>query len=533
MPKFCKECGEKVDAGTKFCPDCGTKVEPDKANPTEGKEDTSLHLGKVMAGGDISQDFSQHHQTTVHHHDDTKEVMTCVVSGRKDTVTEGAICGSCGKWAHKRHFDPKKGECEKCLDTKSSTRRQEYETLFRDCISDDDKIDDEERSVLEEEAKRLGLSAADIAAIENRVRKKSESHLFSVRSPEEEIRFMKAKEALMKRFEVEKAYKEFKSLAGSLRKDREVINYFLLAAIKHGPQEAIEILENNIHFKSDSPDKFFLKVMTLEQADRSAEASAELKKALYLYPDDSALKAKSLERLVDLYLSDEQEDWQLSQMDEYAAKIDLPKNAEDPYVQFVNGYYRMAKDADYPVDRMLSDLNYTYYARIKNTVASLLNEKKRADMKKAQEEERRKTEVEEHRKAEEKEASLKAAMQAADKRQAKEKEDKKAAQDLIQETQREEKEKQDRKEMFFCAWYFVLVFVVPCLIGYDLLGHKESYKWWYGLGFSAVAWFLLEKISKDESKNAKDTQEARIGCLGLLFIAFAVYGGWVIKQLYF
>lgn len=512
-----------MDAGTKFCPDCGTKVEPDKANPTEGKEDTSLHLGKVMAGGDISQDFSQHHQTNVHHHDDTKEVMTCVVSGRKDTVTEGAICGSCGKWAHKRHFDPKKGECEKCLETKSSSRRQEYETLFRDCISDDDKIDDEERSVLEEEAKRLGLSPADIAAIENRVRKKSESHLFSVRSPEEEIRFMKAKKALMKRFEVEKAYKEFKSLAGSLRKDREVIHYFLLAAIKHDPEEAIEILENNIHFKSDSPGKFFLKVMTLEQADRSAESSAELKKALYLYPYDSALKAKALERLVDLYLSDEQEDWQLSEMNKYAAQIDLPKNAEDPYVQFVNGYYRMAKDADYPVDRMLSELNYAYYARIKNTVASLLNEKKRADMKKALEHE-----------AEEKEASLKAAMQAADKRKEKEKEEKRAAQELMQEVQREEKEKGEwvktKKENIFKAWYFVLVFVGPCLIGYDLLGHKESYKWWYGLGFSAVAWFLLEKAAKDGAKN---TQENRVNLLVLMGVAYAVYGGWVIKQLYF
>ena len=145
--KICPTCKKEYENGMKFCPVDGTAL----IDPMVSENSPSgVNTGKILSGGDVNISSTTHQNITNIQEDDSKKVMTCVVSGRQDVVTEGAICGSCAQWAHKRYFNVKNGECEKCREEKLENSRLEYRKLFQNCITDDDKIDSDERTKLEE-----------------------------------------------------------------------------------------------------------------------------------------------------------------------------------------------------------------------------------------------------------------------------------------------------------------------------------------------------------------------------------------------
>ena len=259
--------------------------------------------------------------------------------------------------------------------------RSEYRNLFEECIADDDKIDADERHVLEEKATGLGLTPDEVEQIESKVRVKFQSSLFALRSPEEKIRIKKAKTLLLKICDFKNAYEELKKLSTSLRKDKEVTGLYVMSAIAYKPEEALSILYQN--YRTDTPRKSFLRICALEALGEDSEASEELKKSLHIFPDDPYLKAKTLERLTDLYLSDEQEDDQLDDMREYFEELALPKDSSDPYLSFVIFYYRMSNDESFTVKDMLDSLREPYHAQIKSNVRDMvksLSKKKEKDV---------------------------------------------------------------------------------------------------------------------------------------------------------
>ena len=120
---------------------------------------------------------------------------------------------------------------------------------------------------------------------------------------------------------------------------------------------------------------------------KDGEASSELKKAVFIFPDDLALKAKVLERFVDIYLQDEQEDEQFQDMLEYFKGSKLNENTADPYIKYVVEYFRFAKNQDSSVSDMISALECPYYAKRKPILIQF--EKNFLETKKKQEEEQK------------------------------------------------------------------------------------------------------------------------------------------------
>jgi len=122
--KTCPKCKKEYSAGSKFCPDDGTPLE-EKASGL-----TAMTGGKIVAGGDVTQNVSHHSETKIFNHDETKQVKTCVVSGRKAVVTDGAVCRTCDEWALNEHFDDPSGQCRNCSDKQSAQKLKDYRSAL-------------------------------------------------------------------------------------------------------------------------------------------------------------------------------------------------------------------------------------------------------------------------------------------------------------------------------------------------------------------------------------------------------------------
>ena len=294
--KICPQCEAQFDEELKFCPNDGAKLIVDqpieqklaeegkilaggdvklvsdgsKSTEDDRKEEdrSIISGGKILAGGDVNISKTVQQNITNIRQDDTKKIMTCVVSGRQDVISEGALCHICGQWAHKSHFYPKHKECEKCHTEKELNIKCEYRNLFEESIIDDDKIDSDERSVLQAVAKDLGLSQNEVEQIESEVRKKRQSRLFAIRSPEENIRIKKASKLLLKSCQYKQAYTELENLTKSLKKDLEVSNLYVLAAIAHNPKVAIEVLDRDPKYSVDTPKKVFYECVPWKRWER-------------------------------------------------------------------------------------------------------------------------------------------------------------------------------------------------------------------------------------------------------------------------
>ncbi|MDA0904923.1 MAG: hypothetical protein O2874_01225, partial [Verrucomicrobia bacterium] len=166
--KKCPKCQSEFEDEYEFCPKDGTLLKK--------LSEESLVSGKIFARGDVNITNTTHHNVTnINQQDDSKKVMTCVVSGRQDVATEGAVCGECGEWAYKDFFDFAKSECSSCKDIKEESNLREYRETFLNFIKDDSKIDSKERMNLESLGKKLGLASEKISQIEKKIRMEIES----------------------------------------------------------------------------------------------------------------------------------------------------------------------------------------------------------------------------------------------------------------------------------------------------------------------------------------------------------------------
>ena len=152
----------------KFCPVDGTALI--EASESEKSPPSGVTTGKILSGGDVNISSTTNQSITNIQEDDSKKIMTCVVSGRQDVVTEGAICGTCAQWAHKRHFNARMANVKNAK-RKAENSRSEYRNLFEECIADDDKIDADEARLWKKKPP-MQDSPDEVEQIESKVRVK-------------------------------------------------------------------------------------------------------------------------------------------------------------------------------------------------------------------------------------------------------------------------------------------------------------------------------------------------------------------------
>ena len=443
--KKCPKCQSEFEDEYEFCPKDGTLLKK--------LSEESLVSGKIFARGDVNITNTTHHNVTnINQQDDSKKVMTCVVSGRQDVATEGAVCGECGEWAYKEFFDFAKSECSSCKDIQEESNEREYRESFLNFIKDDNKIDSKERLNLESLGKNLDLASEKIIQIEKEIRMEIESTFLKSRSHEEEVRINKAKEALFNEHNFEEAFSEFSKLKESLPQDNEVLDLCIWAATAEKPSFALECLETSSLANIDSPEKSFYLINIYEALGEDSDASKELKKGLSLFPDNQRLKFKQVERLIDLYFDHEQESEQLENLRKYYENdVGQFSGGEDLYSKFVNSYYKFALDTGFENFSEFERISGNYHFVIKSNASDIRKKFEIAGERRRKEEEERiekKLLEEEKRKiAEEKRLAEQEKRRIAEEQRLAEEEKRRIAEEerlAEEEKRREEEEKAER-----------------------------------------------------------------------------------------
>ncbi len=450
--KQCPKCQSEFEDEYEFCPNDGTSLQE--------LGEQSLVSGKIFARGDVNISNTTHHNVTnINQQDDSKKLMTCVVSGRQSLATEGAVCGKCDKWAHKEFFDFAQSECSNCKDIRLENNEKEYKENFLNFIRDDRTIDPQERSNLQNLGEKLGLDSAKISQIETEIRRDIESKILNARSYEEEVRINKAKESLFQDLNFKEAFSELSELKESLPQDEEVFDLYVWAATAEEPKYALESLEKSVLANVDSPEKSFYLVNIHEALGEDSEASEELKRGLSLFPDSQRLRFKQLERLIDLYFDYEQDPEQLKSLKEYHhTYLKKSEVGEDAYLKFVNSFFKIAFDTDFLNISELKRISKNYHFNIKANAVGILKKYKIVANQRLKEKEKRLLVEEQRKKAEEKRKKERAIAEAKE---------------LEKEIEQKAIAAKSRAELTLALLAFVITVLSPALSAYLLWGDHE------------------------------------------------------------
>ena len=334
--KQCPACSKEYPVTTKFCNIDGTELvdKPSASPPVPG--------GKILAGGDVTQNVSHHMETRVYNQDETKQVLTCVVSSRKGVITEGSDCKSCDGWALKEYFNALRNICHKCEQDEASNRESEYRSMVREFLGDDHLLDQEETRILEEKAIQLELPSEAKARIEAEEKVRDMETMSDALNPLDKSKFKKAKSAFEKKGDPETAFSYLGGLVVNYSKNEELAKLYLLVSVEADPEKGLAFLDTSSFFRNlgDSALKSIRKIELLQALDRSAEASQEEMLAYSQFRGDRLIEGKTLEGLIDLYFEDDQEEDEREDVIEVAKSWRTPEPADDAYLHFVEAYYR-------------------------------------------------------------------------------------------------------------------------------------------------------------------------------------------------
>lgn len=357
--KICPQCNKEYPDEGKFCPEDGTPLVEKPAEPSSA---SAMSGGKILAGGDVTQNVSHHSETKVYHSDETKQMKTCVVSGRNAVVTEGATCRSCDGWALLEHVED--GICKKCSKSQSGQQEDEYRTAVREALTGDKIIDAEERSQLDALAQKLGISGERAGFIEDEVRS-AEAQEDDSLSPRDKLLFSQAQAALYRNADAGAALAKLEDLSQGYRNNAEIARAFVLAATEANPERGLEFLRVAPPFRHDSAHKSVRKIELHESLGQEREAANEERTALRAFGNDSLIKAKALERFIDLYLEGEQEESQLQAVKEEAANWTRPQADDDPYLHFVDAYLDFATQESQALEPKTEEVVALYFCQRK------------------------------------------------------------------------------------------------------------------------------------------------------------------------
>ena len=338
--KYCPkpECNADPDVHKKnktrsFCVGCGGPLvdKPSASPPAPG--------GKILAGGDVTQNVSHHSETNVYNQDETKKVLICRVTGSKRPQIEGAICRQCNQWALKEVVQS--GICKDCRKEKENSGLQTYRQMVSAALTDDSKIDADERKNLNAEAKQIGLSEDSARSIEEEIRREMASHSATL-SPRDKLLFNRAHKTFYLKGDASKAFGNLKILAKNYPEHQEIARMYVLCSIEADPESGLKFLSHSPCFDEDSARKSLRKIELYEKLGETAMEQEEEQRALLAFADDPMIKAKALERLIDLYLEDEQEEEELEAVKELSGTWEKPGPEDDAYLHFVDAYLSVA-----------------------------------------------------------------------------------------------------------------------------------------------------------------------------------------------
>jgi len=331
--KVCPKCNKEYESGG-FCQEDGTPL-IDK--PVVSAPPTSAQ--KIMAGGDITHNVSHHSETNVYNQDETKQVRQCVVTGRTAVVTEGAVCRKCGEWALLEYVDL--GVCSNCRNSLISEKKRTYQKAFMEALTNDQIIDFEERSKLDLLASELSLDKETVDSLELEIRNK-ELKAAEALSPRDKMIFNTAQRGVYSCSGLTESFHKLQGLSHGYPNNAEIAQLFLLAAIEINPKEGLGFLAQSSLYRSDSVAKSIRKIELYERLDQHKEADDEERFAQHAFGSDPLFKAKSLERLIDLYMDGEKDESQLQLLIHESLDWVSPCADDDPYFHFVDAYLAYA-----------------------------------------------------------------------------------------------------------------------------------------------------------------------------------------------
>ena len=363
MP-YCTNCGKFLEVETKFCSSCGTASNSSSGISAQSPAQQQTP-NKFVTGGDF------HSETNVYNQDETMQMKTCVVSGKNAVVTDGAVCRSCDGWAHADCFDLSLGICRNCMNKAQSEKIARYTEEVKNALSNDRLIDQNERMKLDSLAGNLGISPDKALEIEHSLKSSfSQNIAEGLLTPREKMLLGSARKALFENNDCSGAYATLEQLRQVTSEVTEIEELFLLAATEQNPEMGLSVMDSSSHFRHDSPKKIIIKIDLLEALGRTSEADIEERNALRSMGSDRLVQAKSLERLIDLYVQGSREESQLAMIKDESTRWVPPQVGEDPYLHFVEAYLRQVVDGVNPIELLAPGSVERWYYQRKNRLHS-------------------------------------------------------------------------------------------------------------------------------------------------------------------
>ena len=286
--KKCVSCGATIALRMRFCPDCGTNQSETAEKPKFNAASFAMGDKNVIAGDVIGSQETTHisgNATIIKNEDQTKQVKRCHVCGSLVMITDGFDCPECGEFTCDKCYDADKNCCSDCAKKHVKSNEEQYAAALKAALSDG-KIDLEERRILNDLAKKLGLSNEQAAKLEREV--KGEDDEGSLTTAEE--------------LELKKAYKDFYAcqgdLAGILSTAQKIFSSYptnekalsLYLPVLAASGKTDEVLNIFNKLGADVLSAYITAIDIYLSAENMTEAERALKKAVMLWPENNVLK---------------------------------------------------------------------------------------------------------------------------------------------------------------------------------------------------------------------------------------------------
>ena len=312
----------------------------------------SLETGKVLAGGNVTQNITQNTQTNIIHEDDTTKSVKCVVSNVPVLLLESGHCSKCDGAAKLEFFNQEKKLCQNCEKKERSRHERTFRQKVRECLDDDHKIDDEEKLELDRLSVEFGFSQADVKRFLDEGYEEDRLANQQAMSSRDSSNFKKAQRALNKKNDPKAAFDLIGKLvaADAYPSNKELAKFFLLVAAEADPESGLSFLEENELFAGkDSSLKSVRKLEMLDALEQQDEADKVERNEFPRFPGDALVLAKTLERKIDLFLEDDQEEDEREDVLNFIDEINWEevKNSDEPdykaFIQFIEEYVKLFK----------------------------------------------------------------------------------------------------------------------------------------------------------------------------------------------
>ncbi|MGN0738765.1 MAG: zinc ribbon domain-containing protein [Treponema sp.] len=268
----CNKCGAEIEEGKKFCGECGAPAPQEKKCAKCG--------ATIDAGVKFCPECGANQ---------SNEEKRCHVCGSFVTSTKGIYCPECGEFTCEKCCAADKKRCNECARKSNDAAENRYREALNEALADG-RIDLDERRILNELAKKLGLSNEQVAKLEREVKDKGNGK-------DAEGTF-----STVENLELESARKKFYSCEGDLSTllsavqkiysshpvNEKVLSIYLPLLAANGKRdEALKLIQE---LGADVLSAYITSIDIYLSTDNMVEAERALEKAVILWSEDIVLK---------------------------------------------------------------------------------------------------------------------------------------------------------------------------------------------------------------------------------------------------